>query len=186
MSKEGFQNWKLQTEFATSSFGSLLIADHNSGAWIFTAAIPAQSKERKMVRLYCEPLLAPDSGEQTFYRLVRNFFDLAARLADQMMVGLIARDFVDHAPAAQIRREDQSQLVEKIQGTVHGGPVDRRRFRVHPLVNLLGRGVALAFADRVQNQLALRGHAEAVPPHQCFVIAVLMGHIFIATIRNNK
>lgn len=88
----------------------------------------------------------------------------AAAAADHVMVQRGVGPLVLGHPVVEVGVADDAQLLEHLEGAVHGRDVDVRKDAHHLLVDLVSRDVAAHGGDRVQNELALWRHAQPALP----------------------
>ncbi len=85
---------------------------------------------------------------------------LAADLAHEVLVGRLVGALVLRPTVVKMGVADKPAIFEYFEGAIDGGDVDVRKLRRYLAVDLIHRDVATHRGHDVQNELALRRHAQ--------------------------
>lgn len=98
----------------------------------------ALADDAKVESIGDEAVFIPDAIEGTLDGAQRNGCGVSAVLADEVMVVLVGRQVVDTGFVAEVYVVDEAELLEFVEGPVHGRTVDAPGRRAHPFVDLGG------------------------------------------------
>ena len=95
--------------------------------------------------------------------------------ADKVVVGVDIGDFIDSLTINHSRK-DKLMFIKEVDGPINGGAVNRRRSLMHVLINLIDRCMSPHVAERIHDQLALRGHSIPQISEPLNKILLIMRH----------
>jgi len=119
-------------------------------------ALLAQTRDNQVLQLSLKAMITPQSVEQRLCCRSIDRRQLATTLAEQMMVWMVHRqELVAAIPVTQIEGRNQVEVLQQLEGAIHGGELECRAHSAHPGIDLLRRRVVGGLVQDAQDHLAL-------------------------------